>query len=118
MVNNVMSQDGDKVYAIGSNLPGTISIDNNLTWEYRRGTGVYASVAGEGDATSIEQFRQWTGFDAHSIYANPLYVNRDGFNLHLAGGSPGIDTGMPIAGVTTGYSGRGPDIGRYESGVN
>jgi hypothetical protein len=115
VLNNVMSQDADKIYALGSGLPSDIRIDYNLTWKFKPG-GVYASVKGKGDATSIDQFRQWTGHDANTIFADPLFVDRAANDYHLQAGSPAIDSALPLRGVSTQTVGAGPDRGAYEFG--
>jgi hypothetical protein len=38
-------------------------------------------------------------------------------NYTLRAGSPAIDKGVPVAGITDGFQGSAPDLGAYESGV-
>lgn len=48
---------------------------------------------------------------------NPLFVGGSGATAYRLGiGSPGIDTGTVIPGITDGYTGVKPDMGGYESG--
>jgi hypothetical protein len=49
---------------------------------------------------------------------NPLFVNpaAGGLGFRLQPGSPAIDAGTVITGVTDGYAGSAPDIGAYEYG--
>ena len=50
------------------------------------------------------------GFAAYDPY-EPSFVNQD---FQLAPGSPAVDSGIVIPGVTDGYEGAAPDIGRHE----
>ncbi len=47
--------------------------------------------------TTLAAFQAGTGQEAHGISANPAFVNAGGYNLHLAAGSPAIDTGNNAA---------------------
>ncbi|QKW17738.1 RICIN domain-containing protein [Kitasatospora sp. NA04385] len=47
---------------------------------------------------------------------NPGYRNFAANDFAPAAGSPAIDAGTPVAGVTDGYTGSAPDQGAYESG--
>ena len=49
---------------------------------------------------------------------NPLFVNPSagGLGFRLQSGSPAIDAGTVITGVTDIYAGSSPDIGAYEYG--
>jgi parallel beta-helix repeat protein len=113
ILNNVLTQDSHKIYAIGADIPGSVSIDYNLVYSYDN--SIIASVSGRGNATSQAQFRQWTGYDAHGRQGNPDFQNRGGHDFHLAAGSPAINAGVAINGVTNGYNGSAPDMGAYET---
>jgi parallel beta-helix repeat protein len=112
IVNNILSQDSHKIYAIGGNIPGSVSIDYNLVYSYD--DSIIASVSGRGNASSQAQFRQWTGYDEHGRQGNPDYFNRGNHDFRIDGNSPAIDAGTPIGGVTNGYQGSAPDMGAYE----
>jgi hypothetical protein len=70
------------------------------------------------NSTTYSTLAAWqaTGFDSASISADPLLAG--GFNLHLRSGSPCIDKGEVLPGISTDYDGdsRGssPDMGADE----
>ena len=74
------------------------------------------------DYTTIADWRTASSQDAHSISADPLFISSSDF--HLQSGSPAINTGVTIAGVTDDYDGagrpQGPayDMGAYERDNN
>jgi hypothetical protein len=72
---------------------------NNFHWS---GTN-YATLAA---------YKTATGQDAHSISADPLFVDRAGGDYHLQAGSPAVDAGTPITGES--FPGSAPDLGAFE----
>lgn len=42
------------------------------------------------------------------------FLNSANYDYHLNSGSPAIDAGVPIPGITDGYAGSAPDLGAYE----
>jgi hypothetical protein len=48
---------------------------------------------------------------------DPLYTNAAGGDLSVRSGSPAIDRGAVISGITDGYAGAAPDIGAFETGT-
>lgn len=54
----------------------------------------------------------------NNLYAetNPLFANAANGEFSLLPGSPAIDTGIVVPGITDGYNGAAPDIGAFESG--
>jgi parallel beta-helix repeat protein len=47
--------------------------------------------------TSFAAYRQATGNDAHSLFANPLFVSLTAPDLHLQTGSPAVNAGESLA---------------------
>ena len=71
--------------------------------------------------TGFAAYQKGTGQDAHSMFANPQFVNAAAFDFHLAASSPAIDAGSAVTGqydpidfasVTRGTP---SDIGAYEN---
>jgi hypothetical protein len=56
------------------------------------------------------------GVENTGIIGNPLFTDAAGFDFSLLSGSPMIDMGAVIPGITDGYAGSAPDIGAYERG--
>ncbi len=112
IVNNVLSQQNAKIYAIGSNVPASVSIDYNLVYNYVG--SLIASVAGRGNTSTLTQFREWTGYDVHGRQGDPQYANRGNHDYHVGSASPAINAGTAIPGVTNGFLGSAPDLGAYE----
>jgi len=56
------------------------------------------------------------GLEGTAVTGNPLTACIDGDNFSLLSGSPMIDKGAVIPGITDGYAGAAPDIGAYERG--
>lgn len=50
------------------------------------------------------------------VTSNPGFVAPDALNFQLAAGSPAVDAGARLAGVTDGFAGAAPDLGAYETG--
>ncbi len=55
---------------------------------------------------------------ANNLYAeiNPLFANPANGEFTPQSGSPAIDAGIVVPGITDGYNGSAPDIGAFESG--
>ncbi|MBB6730915.1 discoidin domain-containing protein [Cohnella zeiphila] len=54
-------------------------------------------------------------YQANLTSGDPGFANPDGLDFHLKTGSPGLDAGIPISGITDPGDGA-PDIGAYQSG--
>ena len=52
--------------------------------------------------------------EAHGIQAAPGFENAGTHDYRLTSGSPAVDSGRHVAGVTEGFSGSAPDRGAIE----
>ena len=112
VTNNILVSDGAPVYHL-ANVPASVEIDRNLAWN-RAGRAI-AWVAGHGALSSWPAFRELTGFEATGRHAEPAFDPGSGLDHRLLPGSPAIDGGIAIPGLTDGYLGRAPDLGRWET---
>lgn len=110
IINNVLVQDTGKVYGIEGALPASVVIDNNLV----RSNGYVATIRHGGSTTSLQQFRDWTGFEQNGLGADPRFMDAAGRDFQLRADSPAIDRGVMLPGVTDTHSGAAPDLGRFE----
>jgi hypothetical protein len=56
------------------------------------------------------------GLEATAVVGDPLFTDAAGRDYSLQAGSPMIDQGVEIAGVTDGFAGAAPDLGAFEHG--
>ena len=111
--NNVITMHNAKVYAFQVALPAGSVIDHEDL--YVTGGAPIATVSGMGNAYDLGTLRSWTGTGQHSVAVDPQFSNAGGHDYHLRSSSPVIDLGSPIAGVTDGFLGAAPDLGRFEA---
>lgn len=112
VTNNILVSSGAPIYHL-SNVPNTVRIDRNLVWN-RAGRSI-AWIDGRGSTSSWTTFRAWTGFEATGRNLNPEFNLASSPEDHLQPTSPAIDRGVRIPGLTDGYLGRAPDLGRWET---
>jgi parallel beta-helix repeat protein len=112
IMNNV-AMGPDHPYSLDTAIPLTVTIDYNDI--YNPIGGAIAYVYSHGNTNSLSEFRSWTGFDRNGIQANPLFVDVANADFHLKDTSPAIDRATPVTGITTGFLGLAPDMGRYET---
>jgi parallel beta-helix repeat protein len=113
IVNNIISVNSGKIYGIETwPLPSSVVIDYNLV--YNSGPGYLGTVVGIGGTKSLDTFRSWTGEEANGLALDPRFLDAANHDYHLAIDSPAIDRGRIVGGVTGGYHGSAPDIGRFE----
>jgi parallel beta-helix repeat protein len=114
IVNNIAVTRGAKIYGLGTALPASVVIDNNLVQNLAG--GYIGSVPGKGSTRSLATFRSWTGREASGMQADPRFVDLRRHDFRLRADSPAVDTGRHVSGVTNGFAGDRPDRGRHERG--
>jgi hypothetical protein len=119
VTNNIFVAASNDVL-LGSDGAGNVNnvLDNNL---YFASSAALAQFNfNRASYNGLAAYQQGTGEDAHSLFANPAFVNAAAFNFHLTAGSPAIDAGSDAAGqfAATDFDGNSrdntPDIGAYE----
>jgi hypothetical protein len=110
MNNNISMNTGAKIFALTTALPSSVVIDYNLAAT----TATFASLPDGRTTASPATFTSWTGYQAHGATGDPGFVNRSGRDYRLSAGSPAIDRGTAIGGITDSWAGTAPDIGRFE----
>jgi parallel beta-helix repeat protein len=110
--NNVHVMSSGKIYGIDTAVPSSVVVNHNL--DYVLPGAAIGSMYGHGSTSSLATFTSWSGFDANGIAADPRFVNAAAGDYRLASGSPAIDRGVHLSGVTDGYNGVAPDLGRFE----
>jgi hypothetical protein len=138
--------DGTKNFLIHHNVSWNngvgIKLNGDTTSYSSQGNLVYNNTLGTGQQKSIGSFRVTNSSTGTVIKNNifrgptdqdqilggavwgsnlpastdPLFVGAAAGNFHLQSGSPAIDAGVVISGITDGYSGSAPDQGAYEYG--
>ena len=115
-----------KHYAVQiANMPSGLTSNHNIF--FVDGTnGVLGRYNGT-DQTTIQAWRNATGQDSASAFANPNFVDQNGVtpNLHLSSPTPAEAAGLAIAGVTDDFDGQlrasftptdiGADAGNFTS---
>lgn len=92
-------------------ITGSCSVDHNIVYNAGGSVGIFASLPAGCSETS------------EKVNVDPKMVNPGGHDFHLAAGSPAIDAGAAVSGVTTDFAGAarpqgaGFDIGAYEYGA-
>ena len=66
-------------------------------------------------ANDLATLRQKTPYEDHGVTGDPRFVDRAAHDYHLKSGSPAIDAGVAVSGVSDTWNGAAPDIGRFES---
>jgi parallel beta-helix repeat protein len=111
ILNNIHFQRKAKVYGIETTLPGNAVIDGNVSWTTG---GPLADIRGKGSARSVEEMRAMTGQEQHGRFQDPMFMDLAGHDYRIRPGSPAIDRGLVIPGVSDVFSGAAPDAGRFE----
>jgi hypothetical protein len=110
--NNIVYSSADKIYSIDSAMPSSVSLDRGVA--FNSSGGAIAYVSGKGNTNSLATFRSWTGFEVNGVQSDPRFADRPAGDFHLTSTSPAIDRGVILTGITDGYLGAAPDVGRFE----
>jgi parallel beta-helix repeat protein len=111
--NNVVEVADARVYSIDSAIPASVRLDADLV--HITGSGWLAQMAGMGSTRSLTTFQSWRGDAADCVVGDPMFVDAAAHDYELRNGSPAIDTGLLVSGVTDDFQGSGPDRGAFES---
>lgn len=89
-------------------------VDYNLY--FMTGAGrMFVWNSGSYNTSQWSAYKAATGFDAHSpAPADPKFISIPNSDFTLQSGSPAIDKGVTVVGVTDGFSGSAPDLGAFE----
>ncbi len=130
--NGGFSSDG-RLYTININLydspsgwpAGSLNgnkIQNNVVLRQSGSAGEQSvlfirNTASGGDLSlTVAQFQSRFADARNNLEVDPLFVDETVRDFYLQPGSPAVDKGMVIAGMT--YGGAAPDIGAYELGAS
>jgi hypothetical protein len=83
---NIAVSRVDKLLSIGSELPPSVVIDENLL--FNRSGGYIASFPGRGNTRSMSTFTSWSGMQARGVQADPLFVDPGRADFRLRAESP------------------------------
>jgi hypothetical protein len=97
-----------KMYAIGTASSTFTNLTSDFNDLFTSGANTFVGQTGGlgvfgTDRTTFANWTAATGKDASSVNSDPLFTSAT--DLHLQAGSPDIDTGTAIAGITTDYDG-------------
>lgn len=114
--NTIVSGKNDTIfnYFATSSYVANTTVENNILDGYHPSGQDYGYISG---GKPVEKTNLVTTYSDNGTGTNPLYVNPSGGDYSLQTGSPAINAGTVIPGITNGYVGSAPDIGAYESGA-
>jgi hypothetical protein len=101
-------------YFASSGYDANTTVKNNILDGAHPSGQDYAYIAG---GTPVEATNLVTLHSDDGTGTDPRYTNAAGGDYTLGSGSPAIDAGTVLSGVTDGYVGSKPDIGAFESGA-
>lgn len=106
--NNIL--DASNKYIQLATQTGSVTIDYNDYFGYADSNSPFVA------AGTHKNFAAWKalGYDAHSLNADPKFVNPATASFLLQQSSPAINAGIAISGINDGYSGLAPDMGAVE----
>lgn len=100
-----------KIYALGTGIVAGLEIDFNLD---DSGSAPVATIDGQPSAHGVADLADRTTFGDHDVGTGARMVNPLRRSFTLTRSSPAVDRGTIIAGVTSGFHGKAPDIGAKE----
>jgi Right handed beta helix region len=103
------------ITGISYDATSNLTIKNNIVYNPSSGSGDLLATGGD-TGTVISTNLCNSVAQGCAIVANPQFANAAGADFHLQAGSPAIDAGAVIPGITDGYVGSAPDIGAFEYG--
>ncbi|WP_030458726.1 RICIN domain-containing protein [Kitasatospora sp. NRRL B-11411] len=113
--NTIVTGSGDPIfdyYADASQVANTVLRNNILDGAHPAGQSYdYIPGGTPNESNDLVTTRSQSGTDPDPGYTAP---GSGGFGPRA--GSPAVDAGTPVPGLTDGYSGAAPDQGAYESG--
>ncbi len=114
--NTIIAGKNDTIfnYFATSGYVANTVVKNNILDGYHPSGQDYGYISG---GKPVEQTNLVTTLSDTGTGTNPRYVNPAGGDYSLQSGSPAINAGTVIPGITDGYVGSAPDIGAYESGA-
>jgi len=114
--NTIIAGKNDTIFnyfATSAYVANTV-VKNNILDGYHPSGQEYGYISG---GKPVEATNLVTTLSDNGTGTNPRYVNPSGGDYSLQNGSPAINAGTVIPGITDGYVGGAPDIGAYESGA-
>ncbi len=110
-------------YAIQTNKPAVDhEIYNNTVWNCANAQWAWGQsgtqIVNQKVINNLSN-KQWnvgTYFETNLTTSNPMFIDPQNGDFRLQQGSPAIDYGTVIPGITDGYMGTAPDAGAYEYG--
>lgn len=108
-----------EAYTLASGSGANTSEDYNLGWVAPGSTAAFGKVGTTAYPTAAAY---WAAVGAaynasdnvHSVNVDPLLADLAGLDPRLLAGSPAINAGVVVAGITDGHSGAAPDLGAFE----
>jgi parallel beta-helix repeat protein len=100
---------GSPVYAVRNELPDGLVLDYNL-FDATRPVARFPRAVTRG---TLRSFTEATGYERHSISANPGFADQAARDYRVKAGSPALDHGVVVL-QSDAFLGEAPDIGAFE----
>jgi parallel beta-helix repeat protein len=109
---NVLLSNGAPIYHLET-PPSGVTVDRNDLWNRAGGSLVWDKS--HNGTTSWATFRSWYGYESHGMDANPMINSTGSHDYHLLVGSPAVNAGSVISGISSSFLGSAPDLGAFEN---